>query len=280
MAKVIFFIMFFVFSSFYCFSYEDKAYQIQLNYDSITYNQTKHCYVVHYKEYQSDLNPDDTEKTPIVSQIRNKAIGLMMKDGYDGFEVINNYMDILALDPENKYGKMGISYNTIGSVLCMLGDYKNGKKYIEKAVKIEPENQQFRTNLKLCKNIQKLNNSIAVKERINDVIFTLQSIQAYIPQTQNTYQDNNKNYTKLKENSHKDSYSAARAQISRGALKAYSGYIDQLVYMNTYHETQYDESKRINIQNQMRQIRESNNNDKSHIPISKSDWESWDGKKR
>lgn len=74
----------------------------------------------------------------------------------------------------------------------------------------------------------------------------------------------------------KGGYGASDALNSRDATNTYSGYVDLLRYMKS-DPGSYDDSRRRNIQSDMKRIRKDNNKNPKNFQIPKSDLEDWDG---
>lgn len=74
------------------------------------------------------------------------------------------------------------------------------------------------------------------------------------------------------------SQTAAEGQAWRTESRAYSNYESMLIKMNTYWETQYNDSDRRNHQKKMKDIRTKW--EKRGYHITRSEWEDWNGKKR
>lgn len=63
----------------------------------------------------------------------------------------DRYQKVLQADPNNKYGYKVLAYNNIGCIYDNLGDKKNAKAYFEAALKLNPNDETTKKNLKNTK---------------------------------------------------------------------------------------------------------------------------------
>lgn len=94
----------------------------------------------------------------------------------------------------------------------------------------------------------------------------------------NSSSSNSSNATKTSSNSGGTTHTAAEVQAKNRDANTYSNYESQLIKMNTYWETQYNDSQRRSIQSNMKAIRQKWEN--KGFNMFHSQWEDWNGKKK
>lgn len=81
-----------------------------------------------------------------------------------------------------------------------------------------------------------------------------------------------------KQNDDNAGHSASEVQAMQTDRRTYSSWESQLIKMNTYYESDYDDAQRKNIQKQMKSIREKW--ESKGFKMYHSTWEDWDGNKK
>lgn len=256
-----------------------------LTFDLIYWNSFSKEFTVTWNGWRSDVKPNGFELKNIPSQIFDKAYSLDETQYEEKFDLYNQIIDF---DPDNAYGWTASALCNIGFIYESLDDYETALQYYDKSASINNPSSVGATNAKNIRNYYKAQDRQSKLEMVGNIL----SATAQALETASRLKNNQGSVTQYSEGAYnkserasrlkarKTNHAGATAQNSRGSVNAYNGYVEQLINMNTYHETQYNDSQRRNIQSKMKQIRESNNSNSGHIQISKSQWETWDGKKR
>lgn len=193
-------------------------------------------------------------------------------------------------DPENKSGLAAISANKISELYYETKNYDDAYYWAECARLIDPTDETYLLNM------QKATDAIAVKAEkkrrraemwaniANATSATLTAAAALMPgpggqtsQADNSTASGIKTTGSKKKTVEKAGMTVSESLSIRQLRDTYYKWVDQLIYMKTYYETQYNAKDRVYIQGNMRQIRE--NLAKKGDKIKKSDWEDWDGSK-
>ena len=155
-----------------------------------------------------------------------------------------------------------------------------------KALELNPTNQEAAEHLAIAQNKKEREEEIraiiyGIASSVNDALES--TAQALNVSTSSA--SNNENHSNASDNSATTSSQYSNSSSSRNDAmywnadkKTYSDYETQLIKMNTYYETQYNDNDRRYLQSQMRSIRtkwESRGYKMFHSP-----WEEWDGRKR
>lgn len=130
----------------------------------------------------------------------------------------------------------------------------------------------------------------AIKGALDDFGVALQKVSEMVTLANHTYDDetsseddsngdlsNSSKKTTSKNNSSSKSSGNEASNKNRDS-NSYSNYESQLIKMNTYHESQYDDSQRRSIQQKMKSIRTKWEG--KGYKMFHSQWEDWDGRKR
>ncbi|MDE6525654.1 MAG: tetratricopeptide repeat protein, partial [Muribaculaceae bacterium] len=255
-----------------------------LTFDHIYWNSFSREFTVIWNGWQSNVKPNGFELKTIPSQIFDKAYSL---DETQYEEKIDLYNQIIEFDPNNAYGCTASALCNIGFIYEENEDDFTALQYYDRGASINNPSSVAATNAKNIRNYYKSRDSQSELEMIGNFFSTIAQTLETASLLNNNQGDESQPsegaYNKTERSSQpkerKTNHAGATAQNSRGSVNAYNGYVEQLINMNTYHETRYNDSQRRNIQSKMKQLRESNNSNSGHLQISKSHWETWDGNK-
>lgn len=186
------------------------------------------------------------------------------------------YEAVIELDPVGKYGYLGASFNNLGILRCNEGNFYYGKSAFEDALKVDPENEDYKKNLEMAKNNYEANKVSGWK-----IVADLLNVVADGAQQYSNIKSNhninkpvsisaNKNTSKTITRKKSNPNAFAHSINENTAKDTYNKYVGQLQEMKTFWETKYNKNQRIQIQTNMRKIREE-------WGFPKSEWEDWDG---
>ncbi len=154
---------------------------------------------------------------------------------------------------------------------------------------LEPSNNTYAIAVERAKASQELYQieTAQKKQRTSDIANTLNSVGNLLVDAANVIPDNGNNAIQTQNNSiihEKDmdtdnsQHNASEIQAMQTDRRTYSNWESQLIKMNTYYESEYNNAQRKHIQRQMKSIREKW--EKRGFNMFHSTWEDWDGKKK
>lgn len=126
---------------------EWKETEISLNHDGIasgTYNGGSYS----ASNSNSNRSSSYTSSKPTVKELFEEAYNTSDSEAQLKYD---RYQKVLQADPKNVYGYKSLVYNNIGCLYDNLGDKKNARDYFEAALKINPNNENAKKNLKSVK---------------------------------------------------------------------------------------------------------------------------------
>ena len=126
---------------------EWKETEISLNHDGIasgTYNGGSYS----ASNSNSNRSSSYTSSKPTVKELFEEAYNTSDSEAQLKYD---RYQKVLQADPKNVYGYKSLVYNNIGCLYDNLGDKKNARDYFEAALKINPNNENTKKNLKSVK---------------------------------------------------------------------------------------------------------------------------------
>lgn len=257
-------------------------------YENLFWNADMQKYYGSYGQFSTYIGEDGEEETPIAMQMFSHAI----ENCKDNVSLQRDmFAEIAFVDADNHYKATSMAYNNLGVLAQNTGDLKTAESYYNKGYELDHRNsvalehrnairEIWRNEEKQARREQLLSALSGLADALSEGARTFTAISESKQSAATSYQSeapSSMPSKKMQRNSGKKNISAINN--SRSASRTYSGYVENLIEMNTYPD-RYSDSRRTGIQSAMKRIRESNNANADNLHISKSEWEDWDGRKK
>lgn len=251
-------------------------------YDYLNWNNDLNRYFGIYGNYSTYIQENGQEENPIVKQMFEEAYN----HPDDSFAKII-YEEIIFVDPTNYYKQTSLSYNNLGVIANNAGNIEQAEMLFDKSYNLDKNNTVALENRNKLRDYQ---NDIKRQERQEKLLAALNGLSNALSEGAQAIVNTRQANETFKGGKTMNEFSApskrkrdkiqkhniGQAINSRTAIRAYDGYVSNLIEMNTYRD-RYDDSRRKSIQSSMKSCRERNNANADAIHISKSEWETWDG---
>jgi tetratricopeptide (TPR) repeat protein len=209
-------------------------------------------------------------------------------------EKIKYFQNTIEQDYRNENGIKVQALNNLGIVYSEQKNYHSAYLFLQYALKIDPKNEDVKANFVYLQELAIKQNEdyFRSEEKFNRLIGNMRAVGGALQAVGSSMPSSSKVSSSSSVSSSSGSGSVGYKTLQNKSnssmlshpdilarTRSYDGWVTQLINMNTYYETQYNDSNRRYIQEQMRHVREELLAKRGYS-YPQSDWETWDGHKR